>query len=140
MRDGPMFTRGNFIAPYRGVTMTKSEFDNLYDFYADDKKYESTGPYTIVKADGHIVDGICMRSVGAYANDYRRSEQITPNAMLREDGLYAKRNIYAGNEIVVDYGKHYWEFSKNLRVRHKIIMQPVTNVDKSMGQRGEIVQ
>lgn len=134
----PVFVKDEFIAPYDGVRLTPDEFNRLYDFYHEGQRYETTGPYAVKADDGMVIDGLCLRRVGAYANDYRGSDQKQPNARLEEDGLYAERDIFARDEVLVDYGAAYWETQQHL----KVVQTPV-NPDgrvRSAGPRGTVVR
>lgn len=136
-RPLPVFVPGEFIAPYGGVHLTPQQFDALYDFEHAGQHYESTGPYAVQADDGHIIDGLCLRRVGAYANDYRGSAASGPNAELQEDGLWALHNIFPGDEILVDYGQAYWAAQNHLRVVQTPVA-PQRAVPTSTGIRGRI--
>lgn len=56
------------------------------------------------------------KALARYANDARgmkRKKGVTNNALYTQEGLKifieAKRDIPAGSEILVDYGKEYWD-------------------------------
>ena len=102
--------KGTRIVEYKGKVRTwkevqKQKEDNRYVFY--------------VKRD-HVIDAKGnKKAMGRYANDARglkRIKGITNNAKYVEDGLRvyieAKKNIPAGSEILVDYGKEYWDTVK----------------------------
>ena len=65
----------------------------------------------------HVIDaGRSPKALARYANDahgLKRIKGITNNADYVEDGLRvfieAKKDIPAGGEIFVNYGKEYWE-------------------------------
>lgn len=115
-QKNPVFVRGDFVAPYGGVRMTSEEFDELYDFTHEGKQYENTGPYALTADNGDVIDGLCLRRVGAYANDYHGSLAPGPNVRLEQDGLWALRDIFPGEEILTDYGPEYWDTQNHLRV------------------------
>ena len=121
-----LFTRkpipkGARITEYRGKITTWKEVDdksglNRYIFY--------------VKRD-HVIDASRRKKAFArYANDARglkKIKGITNNAEYVRDGLRvfieAKKNIPAGSEILVDYGKEYWDIIKyNERLSKKTRM------------------
>jgi SET domain-containing protein len=111
-----LFTRkrirkGERIVEYKGKITTWKEArdqdeDNRYIFY--------------VKRN-HVIDAKPYRSAKArYANDARgltRIKGLTNNAQYVEDGLKvyieAKKDIPAGAEIFVDYGREYWDTIKD---------------------------
>lgn len=99
--------KGTLIAEYKGrITQWKDVDDkdknNNYIFY--------------VKKD-HVIDARPYKKAKArYANDARGLERIpgiTNNADYVEDGvrifIEAKKDIPAGAEILVGYGKDYWD-------------------------------
>lgn len=139
----PVFRPGDPIAPYGGIRMTPDEFDALYDFKFNRKRYENTGPYAVSTDHGEVIDGLCVRRVGAYANDFRGSDAEGsdakgPNAILEEDQLVATKNIYPNDEIYVDYGEEYWEGAKNIDVEQRPI-RPDPRV-RQTGLKGAIVR
>lgn len=107
-----LFTRkkirkGDRIIEYRGRLTTWKEADhregrNGYLFYID---------------RNHVVDAYTYnRALGRYANDARglnRRKGLINNAIYEPVGtrvyIDAKRDIPAGGEILVDYGKEYWD-------------------------------
>jgi SET domain-containing protein len=68
----------------------------------------------------HVIDARrTMKAVARYANDAKgitRIKGITNNCVYVNDGLRAfieaTKNIPAGAEILVDYGKPYWDVIK----------------------------
>lgn len=134
----PVFVRGDFVAPYGGVRMTPEEFDQLYDFTYQRKKYENTGPYALQADNGDVIDGLCLRRVGAYANDYHGSSAPGPNVRLEQDGLWALQDIFPGEEILTDYGPAYWAEQNNIRVVQRPV-RPDTTVRLS-GPKGKVVR
>lgn len=117
-----VFRAGEFICPYGGVVMDAHDYNRLYDFWHEGKFYENTGPYGIQgwdyekKQHDHtkIVDAICLRRAGAYANDPRDARRT--NALVNVDGLYATKTIHQGDEVFVNYGEDYWAGGNNLDV------------------------
>ena len=102
--------KGTRIVEYKGKITTWKEIqqqkeDNRYVFY--------------VKRN-HVIDAKRnKKAMARYANDARglkRLKGITNNSQYVEDGLRvyieAKKNIPAGSEILVDYGKEYWDTVK----------------------------
>ena len=81
---------------------------------------EGTKPYIFHVKRDHVIDARpYQKAKGRFANDARglkKIKGIVNNAMYVEDGLRvfieAKKNIPAGSEILVDYGKDYWDAIK----------------------------
>ena len=99
--------RGTKIVEYKGRISTWKEVDhqkgeNGYIFY--------------VKRD-HVIDaGPYKKALARFANDARginKVKGITNNSEYKEFGLrvfiVANKDIPAGSEILVDYGKDYWK-------------------------------
>lgn len=112
-----LFTRkpirkGERIVEYKGRIRTwkevrESDDDNRYVFYVKRNHVIDAKPYQKAKA--------------RYANDARglgRVQGIRNNSHYVEDGLKvyieAKKDIPAGAEILVDYGREYWETVREL--------------------------
>lgn len=103
------------IVEYKGKITTwkevdHSEGDNGYIYYVK-RNY-------VIDARPHPT------ALARYANDARglqRQKGITNNAAYAEIGLKvfikAKKDIAAGSEILVDYGKEYWD---NIRYNIKL--------------------
>ena len=99
--------RGTKIVEYKGRISTWKEVnhqkgDNGYIFY--------------VKRD-HVIDAApYKKALARFANDARginKVKGITNNSEYKEFGLrvfiVANKDIPAGSEILVDYGKDYWK-------------------------------
>jgi SET domain-containing protein len=99
--------KGTRIVEYKGKVTTWKEVNdndgnNGYIYYV--KRY-------------HVIDASRHKSALArYANDARglfRVKGVTNNAVYTEDGLKvyieARKDIPAGAEILVEYGKDYWD-------------------------------
>jgi len=105
--------KGTRIVEYKGkITTWKDVNDddgnNVYIYYV--KRY-------------HVIDAsLRPASLARYANDARglqRVKGITNNAVYVEVGLKvfieSKRDIPAGTEILVEYGKEYWDVIRHNR-------------------------
>lgn len=68
----------------------------------------------------HVIDASDARdALARYANDARglvRTEGLSNNCTYRIEGvrvfIYSTRNIPAGSELLVGYGKEYWDIIK----------------------------
>jgi len=99
--------RGTRIIEYKGKVTTWKE--------ADHKDGDNRYIYFVKR--NHVIDaGASKKTKARFANDakgLKKIRGITNNAKYVEDGLKvfieAKKNIPAGAEILVDYGKEYWD-------------------------------
>ncbi len=98
---------------YKGTITTWKEVDH---------KGGDNGYIYFVKRN-HVIDaGGHPKELARYANDAKgltRVKGITNNAEYTEDGLRvyitAKKDIPAGSEIFVSYGKEYWDVIRHNR-------------------------
>jgi uncharacterized protein len=120
-----LFTRqfipkGTRIAEYRGKISTWKEVQHD----------EGSNAYIYYINRNHVLDARSYKkSMARYANDARglqRVKGVSNNARYTEDGLRvfieAKRDIPAGSEILVDYGREYWQvirYNKKLDSQQK---------------------
>ena len=109
--------KGTRIVEYKGRITTWNEMKN-----ASDNGYI----YTI--NNDHVIDAKpTPKALARYANDARgliRVKGITNNCNYINDGLKAYiesfRDIPAGGEILVNYGKDYWDVVRsNIRIEKK---------------------
>ncbi|MBK5272514.1 MAG: SET domain-containing protein [Bacteroidia bacterium] len=99
--------KGSLIIEYKGTITTWKEVDH--------KKGDNVYIYYIKKT--HVIDAHPHpEELARYANDARGLKKIkgmVNNAEYKEIGLkvflVAKKDIPAGSEILVDYGKEYWD-------------------------------
>lgn len=107
--------KGTRIVEYKGKITTWGEVDH---------NKGSNGYIYYIKRN-HVIDaGNHKSALARYANDARGLERVkglTNNAEYTEDGLHAfieaKKDIPAGAEILVGYGKEYWDVIKhNLKI------------------------
>lgn len=122
-----LFTReaikkGTRIIEYEGRIRTWKEVENDGVF---------NGYVLYIKAN-HVIDASTYEtSFGRYANDAQgltRVKGLTNNAEYQEDGkkvfIHATRNIPAGAEILVAYGKEYWDVIKeNNKIDKQVAME-----------------
>jgi SET domain-containing protein len=110
-----LFTRkpiakGEKIVEYRGEITTWKEVDDR----------EGTNGYIYYVNRNHVIDAWNNKDeLARYANDARglkRTPGITNNCTYEHEGvrvfLIALKNIPAGGEIFVPYGKEYWDIMK----------------------------
>ena len=102
--------KGTRIAEYKGRVRTwkevENEHSNYYIFYVD---------------ENHVIDaGRHKTSIARYINDAKGLKKIkglSNNAEFVVDGLKAfveaRKDIPAGAEIFVGYGKEYWDVIRN---------------------------
>jgi uncharacterized protein len=103
--------KGTRILEYTGTVTTWKGVDHI----------NGTNPYIYYVNRNHVIDAHKHpKALGRYANDARglqRQKGINNNADYVVDGLKvyirATRNIPAGSEILVSYGKEYWDVVKH---------------------------
>ncbi len=108
-----LIPKGSRIVEYKGKITTWKEVN-------DD---DGNNGYIYYVKRHHVIDASRhASSLARYANDARglqRIKGITNNAAYVEDGLKvyieSKKNIPRGAEILVEYGKEYWDV-----IRHNI--------------------
>lgn len=101
---------GSLVIEYKGIVTTwdevKDQIDNDYIYYI---------------SRNHVIDaGPTPRSLARYANDAKGLTQmpgINNNCIFKKiEGrvfIKARANIEAGSEILVHYGKQYWDTARN---------------------------
>lgn len=107
--------RGTRIVEYKGkITRWKEVKDE-----------DGNNPYIFYVKRDHVVDALPTRkALARYANDANglvRVKGVTNNCDYITDGLKpyieSKKDIPAGSEILVDYGKDYWNvIRENLKL------------------------
>ena len=99
--------KGTRIVEYKGRISTWKEV----------KDEDGKNGYIFYVTRNHVIDGRpTLKALARYANDARglvRIKGITNNCDYITDGkkayIESKRDIPAGSEIFVDYGKDYWK-------------------------------
>ena len=102
--------KGTRIAEYKGRITT----------WKDVNHQQGSNPYIFYVKRNHVIDAKTYKKAKArFANDakgLKKIKGILNNAQYVEDGLRvfieAKKDIPAGAEILVDYGKEYWDTIK----------------------------
>lgn len=127
--------KGTRIVEYKGEITTWKEVDHE----------DGDNGYIYYVKRNHVIDARhTPESLARYANDARgivRVKGITNNAEYREDGLKvyitSVKEIPAGGEILVDYGKEYWEVIRhNIKVETKRRKERDREMERD-GQRGK---
>jgi SET domain-containing protein len=107
--------KGSLVVEYKGRVTTWKDVDHK----------EGTNGYIYFIRRNHVIDaGNYRKALGRYANDslgLKRIPGTRNNAEYLEDGdkvfIRATRDIYPGTEILVSYGKEYWDVIRhNLKV------------------------
>lgn len=107
---GVYIPKGSRIIEYTGKVTTWKDADHQ----------EGLNPYIYYVSDDHVIDAARRKkSMARYANDARGMKKIKGlknNAEYVEEGnrvyIEATRNIAEGSEILVGYGKEYWDVLK----------------------------
>ena len=110
-----LFTRrpilkGTFIIEYKGRISPWKKVNSM----------DGANPYIMYVNRNHVIDALSFKKAKAkFANDARGLKKIkgkTNNSVYIKKGLrvyiQAKKNIEAGSEILVNYGKDYWDAVK----------------------------
>jgi SET domain-containing protein len=110
--------KGTRIVEYKGKVSKWKEV----------KDEDGKNGYIFYVTRNHVIDALRTKSALArYANDARGLSKITGltnNCDYIADGLHAyiesKKDIPAGGEILVDYGKDYWKvIRENIKLRER---------------------
>ena len=99
--------KGTRIVEYKGVITS----------WKDVKHNNGSNGYIFYVNKDHVIDaGPCKNFLARYANDAKGIKKVkgtSNNSTYEKDGLSAFiksfRNIPAGGEILVGYGKEYWD-------------------------------
>lgn len=106
--------KGTIITEYVGRKTTWAEVEDDVD-----------NPYIYYIDDDHVIDAKDdVKSFGRYANDAQgltRVPGLRNNAIYYEDGdrvfIKAAKDIPAGSEVLVPYGKDYWrQVKENIKI------------------------
>jgi SET domain-containing protein len=111
--DAPI-RKGEIIVAYEGEKITWAECIRR------NEAQEGMNPYFFYISKNNCIDAQhTPEALGRYANDakgYIRIAGLKNNAeyqvIKKKPYIVAKRNIKAGEEILVSYGKEYWDVMK----------------------------
>lgn len=128
-----LFTR-NFIPKNTRIVEYKGKLTTWKDVVHNDGE---NGYIYFVKRN-HVIDASrTLSALARYANDARgisRVKGLGNNAEYREDGLKvyitAVKDIPAGSEIFVSYGKEYWDV-----IRHNIKVEKQRQREKAAAEK-----
>ena len=103
--------KGDIIVEYQGEKISCKECEKR------DRYHISRAPYLFIVSKHNCLDAeYTMDALARYANDaqgYVRFNGLKNNAdyniIKSKPYIVASRNIKAGGEILVSYGKDYWE-------------------------------
>jgi SET domain-containing protein len=121
------------------------EYKGRISKWKDVKDEDGKNGYIFYITRNHVIDALRTTSALArYANDARglsRITGLTNNCDYIEDGLHAyiesKKDIPAGSEIFVDYGKDYWKvIRENIKLREKDRKEEEKKLTKKNGVNG----
>jgi SET domain-containing protein len=101
-----LIPKGTRIVEYKGRVTTWKGANHL----------DGANPYIFYVKDNHVIDTLrCKKSLARYANDAKgltKIKGISNNCRFVVEGLRvfieAEKNIPAGSELLVGYGKGYW--------------------------------
>ena len=110
-----MIPKDTRIVEYKGKMTTWKEVDH----------HEGKNGYIYYITRNHVIDASSYKkALGRYANDARglkRIKGLNNNCVYVQDGLKvyieSTKDIPANSEILVDYGKEYWDVVKyNMKI------------------------
>ena len=121
--------KGTRIVEYKGKITTWKQVDHR----------KGSNPYIYYINRNHVIDASrAENAVARYANDARGLRQVkglANNATYVEDGLKvyieSKKDITPGSEILVGYGKEYWDA---IRHNHRLERNKARKKSRSDGR------
>lgn len=124
--------KGEIVVEYTGEKLTWAECEKR------NNEQEGVNGYFFFISKNNCIDAQnTPESLGRYANDaqgYKRVPGLKNNAEYQiikgKPYIVAKKNIKAGEEIFVSYGKEYWDVMKEYldeQFQKKIQQENVTN-------------
>jgi uncharacterized protein len=121
------------------------EYKGKISAWKDVKDEDGKNGYIFYINRNHVIDALSVKSALArYANDANglvRVKGINNNCDYISDGLKAyiesKKDIEAGSEIFVDYGKDYWKvIRENIKLRQKEEKEKLKKLSKAKKLNG----
>jgi uncharacterized protein len=101
------------------------EYTGRVSSWKDAYHQDGANPYIFFASRNHVIDAsVDVNSLGRYANDARgltRIKGLNNNCSFIKEGkrvfIEADKNIPAGSELFVGYGKEYWDtIRSNIRI------------------------
>ena len=89
------------LCPLGGEVRTEAQLNNLYSFARDP---ECVAPYCVTVGKKRV-DAFRLRYAWVYVNHAHEVERR--NCHFKKDGVYASRDLTAGEELLLDYGAEY---------------------------------
>lgn len=121
--------RGTKIVEYLGRIST----------WADADYQGGRNPYLFYVNKNHVIDGATdKKSLGRFVNDSKGLTDVPGlrnNCKFEKDGLrvfiIAMKKIAAGSELLVGYGKEYWDIIKQNMASEETVIIPKSKKSKT---------
>lgn len=125
-----LFTKVNLP---KGAQIT--EYKGTIRWWREVKKYDGHNAYLLRVSRTHAIDARSSKTFGRFANDalgLTRVPRLSNNAEYVVHGLRcfieATRDIQKGEEILVSYGKEYWDLMRAIRKKGKGTRQTLSRM------------
>ncbi len=101
------YKKGEVITPYTGDLLTKKQVDTRYPG-------NTTGEYVLCQNENKCVDGrkTTEKGLGRWANSTYKTKYKSNAKYTSKFNVTATKTIKPGKEILVNYGRDYWNKSK----------------------------
>jgi len=101
------------LCPLGGEVRTEAQLNNLYSFSRDP---ECVAPYCVTVGKKRV-DAFRLRYAWVYVNHAHEAKDR--NCHFKKDGVYASRDLAAGEELFLDYGAEY-KFQCALNFKYEV--------------------
>ena len=100
-RENVVFRAQDKLVEYIGDKIDQSEVARRYA--------NRTAPYGLEPRSGELIDGACLRGIGAFVNHKSRTQANCRFSKARDGKIWivATKPIYLGDESTVNYGSEY---------------------------------